>query len=213
MSLKIDEGLLNFHLRKMKLLLEQTVQNTYTLSPQGRKAYDLVYRLESKMAELTRDSTVTEQAPKLTADILIRRAIAGTIDTLIIFTLTGLFLESRIWSFTAMLVNLNVSILDFASLVYLLLHTHGHVILTAFGVYAAMEAYKGQTLGKYVAGIRVVKAAGGKLSPIESLIRNVGKVFLFPLDIAIGLIFFAKRGYLKFFDFYTDAVVERTHLT
>ncbi len=208
--LQIDEGLLNFHLRKMRQLLEQTEQNTYTLSHQGKVAYGLIHGLESKLAEPASASIATKQAPKLTADILIRRIIAGATDTLAIFILTGLVLENRIWAFAALIIRLNVSVFDFADLMYLLLHTHGHVILVAFGTYAAMEAYKGQTLGKYVTGIRVVKANGRKLSPIESLIRNVGKVFLFPLDISIGLIFFAKRGYLKFFDFYTEAVVEKT---
>jgi uncharacterized RDD family membrane protein YckC len=209
-SLKIDEGLLNFHLRKMKQLLEQTEQNTYTLSPQGKISHDLIHRLESKLAAAVTASHVAKQAPKLAADILIRRITAWAIDTLAIFVLTGLVLESRIWVFVTMIITLNVSLFDFADLMYLLLHTHGHVILVAFGTYTAMEAYKGQTLGKYVTRIRVVKADGRKLSPIESLIRNVGKVFLFPLDIGIGLIFFTRYGYLKFFDFYTDAVVEKT---
>ena len=72
-----------------------------------------------------------------------------------------------------------------------------------------MEAYKGQTPGKYLMKIRVVKKGGLRLGIVESGIRNAGKIFLLPLDLIIGIIFFRKRGYIRFFDYYTDSVVER----
>jgi uncharacterized RDD family membrane protein YckC len=72
-----------------------------------------------------------------------------------------------------------------------------------------LEAYKGQTLGKYVAGIRVIKSNGRRLTLIESGIRNAGKIFMLPLDLAIGIVLYYRKGYLRFFDYYIDCSVEK----
>jgi uncharacterized RDD family membrane protein YckC len=57
--------------------------------------------------------------------------------------------------------------------------------------------------------IRVVKTNGDKINILESAIRNIGKVFLLPLDFFIGVLFYRKKGYIKFLDYYTQAKVEK----
>ena len=57
-------------------------------------------------------------------------------------------------------------------------------------------------------GIRVVKRNGRRLDLVEAGIRNAGKVFLLPIDLALGVLF-VKRGYVRYTDYYVDAVVER----
>jgi hypothetical protein len=45
----------------------------------------------------------------------------------------------------------------------------------------------------------------------EAMIRNIGKVFLLPVDVILGLILYRKRGFLRFFDYYTQTKVEKVY--
>ncbi len=54
--------------------------------------------------------------------------------------------------------------------------------------------------------MRVVKRTGRKLDLVESGIRNAGKIFLLPIDLALGLLLI-RKGYLRYTDYYIDAVV------
>jgi len=48
-----------------------------------------------------------------------------------------------------------------------------------------------------------------KITILESAIRNIGKVFLLLPDILIGVLFYRKKGYIKFLDYYTQTTVEK----
>ena len=89
---------------------------------------------------------------------------------------------------------------------------YSHILFAILIYFTLLEAYKGQTPGKYLLGIRVVKAGGLRIGLVESGIRNMGKVFLLPFDLLVGIIFYRKRGYLRFFDYYADVMVERVKL-
>ncbi|MDJ0270843.1 MAG: RDD family protein [Aigarchaeota archaeon] len=93
--------------------------------------------------------------------------------------------------------------------IYRLVSAYAHVFFAVYIFMTALEAYKGQTPGKYLKKIRVIKTNGGKISLLESAIRNGGKFFLLLLDVIIGLLFFSKKGYLRFFDYYIEAVIEK----
>jgi hypothetical protein len=54
--------------------------------------------------------------------------------------------------------------------------------------WSVMESYNGQTLGKKILGIRVIKENGKKLSFKDAVIRNIGKALL-PLDLLIGFLY------------------------
>ncbi|MEM3031595.1 MAG: RDD family protein [Nitrososphaerota archaeon] len=85
------------------------------------------------------------------------------------------------------------------------------VFVVTFIVLSALESYKGQTLGKYLMRIRVVKTTSLKVSPMEAVIRNVGKIFLLPIDLIHGLVIYRRRGFLRFFDYYTQTRIERVY--
>jgi uncharacterized RDD family membrane protein YckC len=86
---------------------------------------------------------------------------------------------------------------------------YSHVFFAVYIFLTLLEAYKGQTPGKYLFRIRVVKIGGLKLGLIESAIRNAGKVFLLPLDLIVGVLLFSRKGFIRFFDYYTDTIVEK----
>jgi len=215
-TLNIGDGLLNFHLKKLTGFLEKTEKGTYILSEKGRLAYTLI--------ETVRRHTGVEyhKAPSLDRDIVLRRVGAFILDAIIFFVFSGIFLDPKLWdilirtfSHLTSLVELHPWIfhLDhltiFSEGVFRLVGIYSHIFFAIYIFITLLEAYKGQTLGKYMMGIRVVKLGGLRLGIIESGIRNAGKVFLLPLDLIIGILLFRNRGYLRFFDYYTDNVVER----
>ncbi len=193
-TLNLEEGNLNFHLRKMKNFVELTEKNNYRLSEYGKIAYGM---LQGVNAKLMRDAEEIIKTDNMTfsASMLLRRTAAALID----FTLFLLF------GATNFLILKNWLKFDaFAVIIYLQI-----VLLLAYVYFVLMEAYSGQTIGKYLLKIRVIKINGDKVNIMESAIRNIGKVFFLPLDISVGVLFYWKKGYLKFFDYYTETKVER----
>lgn len=160
--------------------------------------------------------------PRLTASLVFLRCIAFLIDAAIFFVFSGVLFDPSTWSSMLELVahisamfTLHPWIFHpehipmLTEIVYRIVGMYAHIFFAVYIFLTVLEAYKGQTPGKFIVGLRVVKTDGRKLDLIESGIRNAGKVFLLPLDLIIGILFYAKRGYLRFFDFYTDVTVER----
>jgi ActR/RegA family two-component response regulator len=83
---------------------------------------------------------------------------------------------------------------------------YSNIFLGSWIIFSALEGYKGETLGKYLLGLRVVKRDGGKLTLSDAAVRNLGKVFLLPIDLLLGLKY-RKHGYIRFFDYYTRSTV------
>jgi CheY-like chemotaxis protein len=83
---------------------------------------------------------------------------------------------------------------------------YSNVFLGSWILFSALEAYKGETLGKFMLGLRVVKRDGSKITFTEAAVRNAGKVFLLPVDLLLGLKY-RKHGYIRFFDYYTRSTV------
>ncbi len=213
--LGIDEGLLNFHLRKMRKLVKITEAKTYMLSELGKAAHALIQTVQDK-------KTVSEETlplgtpilPSLTADIGLRRVLAFLVDAAILMASTGLFFDKNFLAFASSLLELRFGHLLLPELSYQTIASYSHIFFAAYIIFTVLEAYKGQTLGKYLFKIRVVKVrvapdTRGRISLMDSAVRNVGKVFLLPLDILLGVVFYRRRGYLRFFDFYTTSTVEK----
>lgn len=83
------------------------------------------------------------------------------------------------------------------------------ILLVAWLMFTVLEGYKGETLGKYLLGLRVVKTDGRKLSFADAAVRNIGKVFLLPIDLLLGLRYH-KLGHIRFFGHYTNSTVVTT---
>jgi DNA-binding transcriptional ArsR family regulator len=216
-DMKMDEGQFNFHLRLVKKLTETTPDGKYKLSRKGNLAFEMMASIESEMG--TNSSFL--EAPRLRWGIVARRIAAFLLDIFIFLFVSGIladpFLYQSIISFfqhAAQVVDLQpwfIHLEHFPLLgetIFRVIEGYSHIFFAVFIAFTLFDAYKGQTPGRYLLGIRVVTVSGRRLSLIESGIRNVGKVFVLPLDLLAGIIFYRKRGYIRFFDFYTQSKVE-----
>ncbi|MCZ7358109.1 MAG: RDD family protein [Candidatus Methanoperedens sp.] len=196
-TLNIEEGNLNFHLRKMKGFIELTEKKNYRLSEYGKITHGMLQEVDARLWKDAKEIIKNDGNNTFSAQTLVRRAVASFIDF-------ALFLFVGVALFFAFSNGLKFDVHTFLVIIYLQL-----ALQFAYASFVIMEAYNGQTIGKYVMNIRVVKANGDKITILESATRNIGKVFLLPLDFLIGVLFFRKRGYIKFFDYYTKTKVER----
>lgn len=194
-ALNIEEGNLNFHLRKMKGFIQLTEKKNYRLTEYGKITYGLLQEVDMRLWKDTKEIIKTDD-DAFSLQTLVRRTVASFID----FTL---FLFVGVTLFFVFSNGLKFDVHTFLLVIYLQL-----AIQFAYASFVIMEAYNGQTIGKYIMNIRVVKANGDKITILESATRNIGKVFLFPLDF-LGVLFFRKKGYIKFFDYYTKTKIER----
>lgn len=215
--LKIEDGLLNFHLKKLKKFLKKTERGGYVLSENGKLAYSIMHSVRRSLA-----SAPPSFKSGLSKDILMRRILAFLTDSFIFFIFTGVFLDVQLWEILYKLsshlretINLHPWIFHaehipmIGEVMFRIVNAYAHIFFAVYIFITLLEAYKGQTPGKYLFKIRVVKSGGLKLGLVESGIRNAGKVFLLPLDLIVGIISFRRRGYIRFFDYYVDATIEK----
>ncbi len=194
-TLNIEEGNLNFHLRKMKGFVELTEKKNYRLSEYGKITYGMMQEVDARLWSDAKELIKNDQNNAFSVQILIRRAFAALVD----FTL---FLSFGATNFLILKDSLKFD--AFAVIIYLQI-----VLLLAYVYFVIMETYNGQTIGKYITKIRVVKINGDKVNVLECAIRNIGKVFFLPFDVLVGVLFYSKKGYIKFFDYYTKTTVEK----
>lgn len=211
--LNIDEGLLNFHLRKMKYLVKTTREGTYMLSEYGKLAYEVLSDVESRITAIRAGHALTlSPTTTLTTGVVVRRIAAFFLDAAILFVSTGLFLDRNVVALLVALSKFELPPFSLIDLSYATVSAYSHVFFAAYLIFTVLEAYKGQTPGKFLLGLRVVKVGGRRISLMDSAVRNIGKVFLLPLDVLAGVLLYAKNGYIRFFDYYTALTVERTKI-
>ncbi|MDI6655788.1 MAG: RDD family protein, partial [Candidatus Hydrothermarchaeota archaeon] len=186
--LNIDAGHLNFHLKIIGNLIKKTEDGNYILTDEGSVAYCLINAV--KALEKEEAKVVIQQASVL------KRVLATLIDF-------SLFIGSPVAVTFSLSIFFPLSVIDpLVVVVFLQI-----MLFLTFVVFTSMEAYNGQTIGKYLIKIRVVKESGRKLNLIESFARNVAKIYLLPVDLLAGLLFARKKGYIRFADYYTRARV------
>lgn len=189
--LGVDTGKLNFHLKNMARLFENTEEGTYILTGEGKIAYNIIK--ETKKF----DSEEGIQEPQAS---VIKRVMASVIDILIFLGTPTLVTISIGVIFDIPFNPQNFNVLNFVSYMHALLS----LSLVAL---VLMEMHNGQTIGKYIVSIRVIKTNGRKLNLLESAIRNIAKIFFLPLDILAGILLYKKFGYWRFADYYVKAKV------
>ena len=213
--LGIDEGLLNFHLRKMRKLVKITEAKTYMLSDLGKTAHALIKAAQDMMEDSEQLSALGGPISiALTPDLVLRRVFAFVVDGAVLLFSTGLFFDKNFLAFLLSALELRFAYLLLPELSYQTIAAYSHIFFAAYIIFTVLESYKGQTLGKFLFKIRVVKVRAapdtrGRISLMDSAVRNIGKVFLLPLDLVLGVVLYSRRGYLRFFDFYTRSTVER----
>jgi uncharacterized RDD family membrane protein YckC len=134
------------------------------------------------------------------------------IDVLILSISTMVIFSSSLWNFIRTIYTLNIfNVITYFK--YEDVYPYIPIFFVSYLYFTILEAYKGQTLGKFLLGLRVVKTDGTKITLIDSAVRNIGKVVFLPLDIALGIILYHKKGYIRFFDHYTSITVENVLMT
>lgn len=186
-TFNVDTGKLSFHLRNLEAFLEQTPTSKYKLSRVGQNAIILIKDLEAWAVEA--------QIPKkpFTRPLASweKRVVAFLIDLAIALVLF-LALPNFAYPITLEFIFLNVNIIIF---------------LVLFWVYLTLlEGFGGQTLGKLLTRIKVVRITGENIFYDQAAVRNFGKVFLLPFDLIFGLRLKDKR-FIRFFDKFAGTTV------
>ncbi len=185
-ALEIDTGKLSFHLRTLQAFTEQTKAGKYRLNRTGESAVRVIRDVES-WAEV---ADVQRKAEQLLLASFKRRAYGFLIDLALILLITSLFaLPELLFD----LKNVDLITLAFFS------------ILLLWGYSTLLEGFNGQTLGKRIVGLKVVRTDGKKLSYDHAAVRNFGKAFLLPFDLLVGLKH--EKVFLRYFDKFAGTTV------
>jgi uncharacterized RDD family membrane protein YckC len=186
-AFSVDTGKLSFHLRALEPFIEQTPTGKYKLSTAGQNAIILIKDLESW-------SMQTETATRSFIHPLSnwkKRVYSYLIDLAIALALF-LALPNIFYPFNTENPFLNVNLILF---------------LVLFWIYLTLlEGFSGQSIGKIIVGIKVVRIDGKNISYDEAAVRNFGKVFLLPIDLIIGWRIRDKR-YIRYFDKFAGTTV------
>ena len=137
-TLNLEEGNLNFHLRKMKGFVELTEKKNYRLSEYGKITYSMFQGVDARLWKDAKEIIKTNENKAFSAQIFLRRTVAALID----FTL---FLFPGVALFFILGYGQRIEIHTFFIVIYLQL-----TLQFAYASFVIMEAYKGQTIGKYI---------------------------------------------------------------
>jgi uncharacterized RDD family membrane protein YckC len=189
--LKVDTGKLSFHLRTLSAFIEQTPTGKYKLSRAGESAVRVISDVES-WAEV---ADVERKATQLPIASLKKRVYAFLIDFALVLTITVVITLPQGLSF----LEGNVFSPGTSAIIF--------VTLGLLWVYSTLlEGFNGQSLGKRIIGLKVVKTDGKKLSYDHAAVRNFGKAFLLPFDLAVGLTL-QNEKFLRYFDKFAGTTV------
>jgi uncharacterized RDD family membrane protein YckC/DNA-binding transcriptional ArsR family regulator len=190
-ALNVDTGKLSFHIRNLEGFLEQTPTGKYKLTKVGENAIRLIRDLEAWAIEVE----VARKTSVLPTATLKKRAFAFLIDFAVAFVVF-LVLPNAFSLFSKGVT----SLLDLNVILF---------FLVLFWVYfTLLEGFAGQSLGKRVIGLTVVRVDGKKLFYDAAAVRNFSKAFLFllPFDLLFGLRLKDER-YLRYFDKFAGTTV------
>jgi uncharacterized RDD family membrane protein YckC/DNA-binding transcriptional ArsR family regulator len=189
MALKVDSGKLSFHLRSLQAFTEQTPTGKYKLNQTGESAMRVI-RDVSAWAEGADVESKSSQIPYASFK---KRVYAFLIDFALILGITGGIFGTELlpllWGTS---INLDPTTLIFITL----------ALLWAYST--LLEGFKGQTIGKRIIKLRVVRVDGKKMSYDYAAVRNFGKAFLLPFDLLVGL---KHEAFLRYFDKFAGTTV------
>lgn len=197
-SLNVDTGKLSFHIRNLVGFIEQTETGKYRLTKPGMNAVRLVADLETWAVE-------TDVARRISLPLasIRKRTLAFLVDITVVFSV---LLVTAIMTYLFSSISTgSVFRLEFNVVVFVIV----------FWVYSTLlEGFGGQSLGKRIIGLTVIRIDGKKMFYDHAAVRNLGKIFLIlPFDLLIG-IRFEDRRYIRYFDKFagTTVVDLRPHL-
>ena len=191
--LKVDTGKLSFHLRSLSPFIEQTSNGKYKLSRAGESAVRVIHDVQG-WAEV---ADVQGKASSLPLASFKIRAVAFLVDFALILAITV--------AITLVPQLLSLSVADFLSngISPLLFITIGLLWLYS----TLLEGFNGQSIGKRLLGLKVVRTDGKKVSYDHAAIRNFGKVLpLLPFDLLIGWRI-KNSAFMRYFDKFAGTTV------
>jgi len=174
--LKVDTGKLSFHLRSLSAFMEQTPTGKYKLNKTGESAVRVIRDVES-WAEV---ADVNRKATQLPLASFAKRVSAFLLDFLLMLAITMLLTFPQVISIITALTTGNIFSPELSMMLF--------ITLGLLWVYSTLlEGFNGQSLGKYLIGLKVVRTDGKKASYDHAAVRNFGKAFLLPFDLIAGL--------------------------
>lgn len=190
--LKVDTGKLSFHLRALSPFIEQTSGGKYKLSRAGESAVRVIHDVEG-WAEA---ADVQGKASSLPLSSFRKRASAFLIDFALIFAITlAITLLPQLLSISEISLGAEVSTIIFITTGLLWLYS------------TLLEGFNGQSIGKRVIGLKVVRTDGKKMSYDHAAVRNFGKVLpLLPFDLLIGWRI-KNQAFMRYFDKFAGTTV------
>ncbi len=192
--LKVDTGKLSFHLRSLDVFIEQTPTGKYKLSRAGESAIRIIHDVEG-WAEV---ADVQRKESRLPLASFKKRAAAFLIDFAIILaiTMTLVFVPQVLSLSMATFLNGGISVVLFTTIGLLWLY------------WTLLEGFNGQSLGKRVMGLKVVRTDGKKMSYDHAAIRNFGKILpILPFDLIIGIWRIPDKTFMRYFDKFAGTTV------
>lgn len=191
--LKVDTGKLSFHLRSLAVFIEQTPTGKYRLSRAGESAVRVVRDVEG-WAEVADVERKESQLPLASFE---KRAEAFVIDfALMLAITTAIILVPQIFALSSA-INLaaGMSTVLFATVGLLWLYS------------TLLEGFNGQSLGKRIIGLKVVRTDGKKMFYDHAAVRNFGKLLpLLPFDLLIGWRL-KNSTFMRYFDKFAGTTV------
>ena len=192
--LKIDTGKLSFHLRSLSPFIEQTHSGKYKLSRAGESAVRVIHDVEG-WAEV---ADVQRKASHLPLASFKNRVYAFFFDFALILAITMAITLPR-------LLPLDILKLEIAggSISEVLFITTGLLWLYS----TLLEGFNGQSIGKRIIGLKVVRTDGKKMSYDHAAVRNFGKILpLLPIDLIIGWRI-PNSAFMRYFDKFAGTTV------
>ncbi|MGA2386533.1 MAG: RDD family protein [Candidatus Bathyarchaeia archaeon] len=192
--LKVDTGKLSFHLRSLEAFIEQTPTGKYRLSRAGENAVRIIYDIEG-WAEV---ADVQRKESQLPLASFKKRALAFVIDFAIILAITVaiIFLPEVLSLSFKTFVNGGISAALFITVGLLWLYS------------TLLEGFNGQSIGKRITGLKVVRTDGKKMSYDHAAVRNFGKILvLLPFDLLWGWWRIKNSTFIRYFDKFAGTTV------
>ena len=188
-ALQVDTGKLSFHLRSLSAFFEQTPTGKYKLNRAGESAVRVVRDVES-WAEV---ADIRRKADQLPLASFKKRVYAFLIDFALMLLITSfLALPEFVPALFGNVLSFDLTVIPF-------------IIIGLLWAYSTLlEGFNGQTLGKRMIGLKVVRTDGKKMSYDHAAIRNFGKAFLLPFDLLVGL---KHERFLRYFDKFAGTTV------
>jgi uncharacterized RDD family membrane protein YckC len=192
--LKVDTGKLSFHLRSLDVFIQQTPSGKYKLNKAGENAVRVIHDVHS-WAEV---ADVQKKESKLALASFKRRSYAFLIDFALILAITvAIYYLPQVLSLSAeTFLNGGISTVLFITIGFLWLYS------------TLLEGFNGQSLGKRITGLKVIRIDGKRMSYDHAAVRNFGKILpILPIDLLVGWWRIKNDVFMRYFDKFAGTTV------